>query len=191
MITEKLNIRMDSVFSDDKKHRFLLRKTWGKTGKIATIIMINPNISECLITGMTENNVYNGIARFGDFAAVNIVNLYSLITPKITFRWNNDEDLYTSENDIEILKAVRDSDQTILAWGTIADNNNRVKKRVLDVMTMLADYKDKLYFIRYGEKEGLHPLCPQLRSSLWELSKVNYDELIKELENALKTGTKE
>ena len=30
MITEKMNIRMDSVFSDDKKHRFLLRRSWAR-----------------------------------------------------------------------------------------------------------------------------------------------------------------
>ena len=49
MITEKTNIRMDSIFSDDKKHRFLLRRSWAKEGKIATVIMINPSDADYLI----------------------------------------------------------------------------------------------------------------------------------------------
>ena len=93
MITEKMNIRTDSVFSDDKKHRFLLRRSWARDGKIATVIMINPNKAECLITDTTSVSVYNGIAKMEGYAALNIVNLYSAITPKIHFRHNSDEDL--------------------------------------------------------------------------------------------------
>ena len=33
MITEKTNIKMESIFSDDKKHRFLLRRSWSKDGR--------------------------------------------------------------------------------------------------------------------------------------------------------------
>ena len=63
MITEKTNIRMDSIFSDDKKHRFLLRRSWAKEGKIATVIMINPSDADYLITDVTTMSVYNGLAR--------------------------------------------------------------------------------------------------------------------------------
>lgn len=182
MVTEKLNIRMDSVFSDDKKHRFLLRRSWGREGKIATVIMINPNASECLITDMTSVSVYNGIARLGDFAALNIVNLYSLITSKISFKWNSDEELNLSDNDKNIVKAVGESDITILAWGTIAGNNSRVKKRVSDVLHSIEAYKDKLYVIEYGDKEGLHPLCPQLRNNIWGLKNIDYETFIKSVD---------
>ncbi len=182
MLSEKLNIRMDSVFSDDKKHRFLLRRSWGRDGKIATVIMINPNSSECLITDMTSVSVYNGIARLGGFAALNIVNLYSLITSKISFKWNSDEELNLPENDKNIVKAVGESDITILAWGTIADNNSRVKKRVSDVLHSIEAYKDKLYVIEYGDKEGLHPLCPQLRNNIWGLKNIDYEAFIKSVD---------
>ncbi len=79
MITERTNIRMESIFSDDKAHRFLLRRSWGKEGKIATVIMINPSDADYLITDVTTMSVYNGLARLGEYAAVNIVNLYSLV----------------------------------------------------------------------------------------------------------------
>ena len=54
MITERTNIRMESIFSDDKTHRFLLRRSWGKEGKIATVIMINPSDADYLITDVTS-----------------------------------------------------------------------------------------------------------------------------------------
>lgn len=192
MITEKMNIRMDSVFSDDKKHRFLLRRSWARDGKIATVIMINPNKAECLITDTTSVSVYNGIAKMEGYAALNIVNLYSAITPKIHFRHNREEDLNHPDNDKNILKAVAESDVTILAWGTVADNNNRVKQRVLDLMEKLKDYKDKLFVVGYGGKYGLHPLSPQLRCTKWKMQQIDYDTYVKELKEALqKSDTKE
>ena len=103
MITEKTNIRMDSIFSDDKKHRFLLRRSWAKEGKIATVIAINPNSADYLITDVTTMSVYNGLARLGEYAAVNIVNLYSLVTPKMSFRKSDDE-LNVLDNDKMILR---------------------------------------------------------------------------------------
>jgi len=191
MITEKMNIRMDSVFSDDKKHRFLLRRSWAREGKIATVIMINPNKAECLITDTTSLSVYNGIAKMEGYAALNIVNLYSAITPKIHFRHNREEDLNHPDNDKNILKAVAESDVTILAWGTVADNNNRVKQRVLDLMKKLKDHKDKLFVVGYGGKYGLHPLSPQLRCTKWKMQQVDYDAYVKELKEALqKNDTK-
>ncbi len=185
MITEKMNIRMDSVFSDDKKHRFLLRRSWAREGKIATVIMINPNKAECLITDTTSVSVYNGIAKMEGYAALNIVNLYSVITPKIHFRHNSEEDLNHPDNDKAILKAVAESDITILAWGTVGDNNNRVKKRILELMEKLRDQKDKLFQVGFAGKYGLHPLSPQLRSNRWKMQPVDYDAFVAELKETL------
>ena len=185
MVTEKMNIRMDSVFSEDKKHRFLLRRSWAREGKVATIIMINPNKAECLVTDMTSVSVYNGIAKLEGYAALNIVNLYSVITPKISFRHNSDEDLNDADNDKMILKAIGESDVTILAWGTVADHNNRVKKRVLELLEKVKDQKDKIYMAGCEGKVGLHPLSPQMRCNQWELTPVDYDAYVKELKEAL------
>lgn len=185
MITEKMNIRMDSVFSDDKKHRFLLRRSWAREGKIATIIMINPNKAECLITDATSVSVYNGIAKMEGYAALNIVNLYSVITPKVHFRHNCEEDLNHPDNDKTILKAVAESDITILAWGTVGDNNNRVKKRILELMEKLKEQKGKLFQVGFGGKYGLHPLSPQLRSNRWKMQPVDYDAFVAELKETM------
>ena len=185
MITEKMNIRMDSVFSDDKKHRFLLRRSWAREGKIATVIMINPNKAECLITDATSVSVYNGIAKMEGYAALNIVNLYSVITPKIHFRHNSEEDLNHPDNDKAILKAVAESDITILAWGTVGDSNNRVKKRILELMEKIKDQKDKLFQVGFGGKYGLHPLSPQLRSNRWKMQPIDYDAFVAELKETM------
>ena len=74
-----------------------------------------------------------------------------------------------------------ESDVTILAWGTVADNNNRVKQRVLDLMGKLKEHKDKLFVVGYGGKYGLHPLSPQLRCTKWKMQQVDYDTYVKEL----------
>ena len=144
MITDKLNIRMDSVFSDDRTHRYLLRRSWAREGKIATIIMVNPSSAQCLITDQTSMSVYNGLGRLEGYSSLNIVNLYSLITPKLNFRWHSEEELTNEDNDKAIIKAANEADQIILAWGSIAENNLRAKRRVLKVMELLKKDKDML-----------------------------------------------
>lgn len=174
MITEKTNIRMDSIFSDDKKHRFLLRRSWAKEGKIATVIMINPSAADYLITDVTTMSVYNGLARLGEYAAVNIVNLYSRITPKLSFR-NNDTELNLIDNDKTILKVAAESDIILLCWGSVGDTNGRVAKRIMTVLDMLENEKEKMHVLVYGDKEGLHPLVPQMRTNIWEFKKIDFD----------------
>ena len=174
MITEKTNIRMDSIFSDDKKHRFLLRRSWAKEGKIATVIMINPSDADYLITDVTTMSVYNGLARLGEYAAVNIVNLYSLVTPKMSFRKSDDE-LNVLDNDKMILKVAAESDMILLCWGSVGDTNSRVAKRIMHILDMLKNEKEKMHVLTYGDKEGLHPLVPQMRTTLWKLKKIDFD----------------
>ena len=40
MINQKSTLKTEAVFSDDGKHRFLLRKEWDKTKKSALVIML-------------------------------------------------------------------------------------------------------------------------------------------------------
>ena len=175
MITERTNIRMDSTFSDDRKHRFLLRRSWAKEGKIATVIMINPSDADYLITDVTTMSVYNGLARLGEFAAVNIVNLYSMVTPKISFKYNTDDELTKPENDKTIQKVAAESDVVLLCWGSVGDTNGRVAKRIMTVLDMLRNEKEKMHVLTYGDKEGLHPLVPQMRNVLWKFKQIDFD----------------
>ena len=187
MLNEKDTIRCESVFNDDRTHRFLWKRVWDSKDKpIACVIMLNPCIADNIITDTTTSLVVNNIARLEKYGGVNIVNLFSLLTSKLNFRWNSDEDLNDPENDHYIKKAALESDIIILAWGKSADSNQRIAARAERVVAMLAEYKDKMMIITDGEKKSIHPLTPSARQ-YWEL--LPFDSLAEETDPQHTTET--
>jgi hypothetical protein len=94
-----------------------------------------------------------------------------VLTSKLKFRWNSDDDLNAPENDSYIKKAAEECDTVILAWGRATDTNLRIAERATEVINLLLPYKEKLCQISDGERSGLHPLTPSIRSS-WILEEV-------------------
>ena len=168
MITEKDTIKCEAIFNEDRTHRYLWKRVWDKDKPTATVIMLNPCLADNIITDTTTSLVVNNIARLEEYGGVLIVNLFSLLTGKLNFRWNSDEDLNSEDNDAYIKKAAEESKTVILAWGKSADTNQRIEERVNQVLALLTPYTDKLKVITDGERDGLHPLTPALRR-LWQL----------------------
>ena len=88
MLTEKVMLRTETVFSDDRLNRYLLRKGWDTKKPRATIIMTNPSVADLMTMDYTTLYILNNISKL-DFGAVDIVNLSSRITTKL----NVNEDL--------------------------------------------------------------------------------------------------
>ena len=168
MITEKEVIKCEAIFNEDRTHRYLWKRVWDKDKPLAAVVMLNPCLSDNIVTDTTTTLVVNNVARLESYGGVVIVNLYSLLTTKLNFRWNSDEDLNDKENDAYIKKAAEEASTVILAWGKSADTNQRIQERAKRVLEILAPYKDKLTVITDGVREGLHPLTPILRQ-MWEL----------------------
>ncbi|MBP3400420.1 MAG: DUF1643 domain-containing protein [Selenomonadales bacterium] len=165
MLTEKATIKCEVVFSDDHTHRFLWKRIWDKMKPIATVIMLNPCESDGIITDTTTSLVINNVARLEEFGGVAIVNLYSMLTSKLNFKWNSDADLNHEENDGYIMKAVEEASKVILAWGRAEDTNKRVEERVGELIKKLSKHKEKLFVISDGAgRYGMHPLTPALRN---------------------------
>lgn len=122
MITEKDTIKCESIFNDDRTHRFLWRRVWDKDKPVITVIMLNPCLSDNIITDTTTSIVVNNVAKLGEYGGVEIVNLYSKLTSKLKLT-ESDEELNEEENDSYILKSVEASSKTIIAWGKSSSSN--------------------------------------------------------------------
>ncbi len=164
MITEKDTIKCESVFNDEHTHRYLWKRVWSKDKPLAAVLMLNPCQSDNLVMDLTSFLTANNVARLESFGGVEVVNLFSLLTPKLEFRWNADEDLNAVENDDYIVKAASECEAVILAWGKAADTNQRIAARAEQVLTLLEDFAEKLFVISDGERTGLHPLTPSVRA---------------------------
>lgn len=178
MITEKENIKCESVFNDNKTHRFLWKRVWNKDKPLACVIMLNPCLSDNIVTDTTTSLVVNNIAKLEEFGGVSIVNLFSLLTSKLHMRWARDIDINDYGNDTYIKKAADEASVVILAWGRGAELNVRITNRAKQVIELLSEHKEKLKVISDGKRQGIHPLTPSVRSQ-WVLEdyKPTVDEM--------------
>ena len=175
MMTDKDTIRCESIFNDDRTHRFSWKRVWDKDKPLACVITLNPSLSDNIVTDTTTTLVVNNIARLEEFGGVIITNLFSQLTGKLEFRWHSDEELNDPQNDSYILKAAGESKTVILAWGKGAVTNLRIQTRADTVLQRLRPYAEKLFLLTDGERDGLHPLTPILRSQ-WSLKPYIYPE---------------
>ena len=104
------------------------------------------------------------------FGSIHFVNLYSNITTPINLKHlENSHDKHT---DIQIMKAVKESDEVILAWGAYA-KKPIVETRVNEVLEMLKPHKKKVKkLINPETNEIIHPLNPKTRN-IWTIKSLN------------------
>ena len=184
METKKATIKSEAVFSDDKNHRLFLRREWDRNKPTALVIMINPSSSALIHTDITTVCILNNLEAL-DYGAVEIANMYSLMTNKISFRFNSDEVLLHPDTDAYIMKSAEKAQLIIIAWGTIGENNQRVKKRQHDILKLLEKHSHKMKLI--GDttgRIGLHPLTPQVRNG-WILEDFAYEAWMKNYQASL------
>ena len=177
MTTEKETIRCETIFNEQHTHRYLWKRVWDREKPLAAVIMLNPCMADNIVMDTTTFLVVNNIARLERFGGVEIVNLYSMLTGKLKFKWYADEELTDTDNDVCIKKVAAECETVILAWGRAQDNNQRVAERVKQVLALLSNCQSKLYVITDGTRSGIHPLTPSLRSQ-WILEPFTEPEAI-------------
>ena len=166
MQTIKSILETEAIFSDDKQHRYLLKKIWDSDKQTVTIITMYPHYEGVLNIDLTTQLVMNKISEMDESGSINFVNLYSNITTPINIKHlENSDDKHT---DIQIMKAVKESDEVILAWGAYAKKAS-VESRVNEVLEMLKPHKKKVkQLINPETNEIMHPLNPKARKK-WML----------------------
>ncbi|MGW7830065.1 DUF1643 domain-containing protein [Staphylococcus xylosus] len=160
-------LETEAIFSDDNQHRYLLKKTWDKDKKIISVITCYPNFEGTKKLDLTTQLIMNKVVEMDEFGSINFVNLYSNITTPINIKHlENSHDKHT---DIQIMKAVKESDEVILAWGAYA-KKPAVESRVNEVLEMLKPHEKKVKkLINPQTNEIIHPLNFIARS-IWTLN---------------------
>lgn len=172
MLNQKDTIKYESIFNDERTHRFWWKRVWDAKKPIACVIMLNACVADNVIMDTSTYLVVNNVANLEDYGGVIIVNLFSKLTSKLNFRWNGIEDYNMPENDNYIKKAAEESEIVVLAWGKGVANNNSIEERAIDVINILDAHKSKMRVIYDGEKAGVHPLTPSVRNG-WQLLKLS------------------
>lgn len=166
MQTIKNTLETEAIFSDDQQHRYLLKKTWDKDKQVITIITMYPHYDGVLDIDLTTQLIMNKVSEMDAFGSINFMNLYSNITTPINLK--HLENAYDKHTEIQIMKAVKESDEVILAWGAYA-KKPVVEARVNEILEMLKLHKKKVkQLINPETNEIMHPLNPKARQK-WSL----------------------
>ena len=112
-------LETEAIFSDDKQHRYLLKKTWDSEKQTLTIITMYPHYDGIINIDLTTQLIMNKVSEMDAFGSIYFVNLYSNITTPINLK-HLEENAYDNHTNIQIMKAVKESDEVILAWGAYA-----------------------------------------------------------------------
>ena len=159
MLTVKATMKSEALYSDDKEHRFLIKRTWNATQPSAAILMLAPSdTANEIAMDMTGMYVLNNCQKQG-FGSVAILNLYSGL--------QRDSYLNSNDNDSTILKTCKEAHTVILAYGT-GCQTKQVQGRIRQVLQLLEPLADKLCQIADGHGAGYHPLGRTVRHQ-WEL----------------------
>ncbi len=111
---------------------------------------------------LTTQLIMNKISEIDEYGAIYFVNLYSNITTPINLK--HIENSHDKHTDIHIMKAVKESDEVILAWGAYA-KKPVVEARVNEVLEMLKPHNKKVKrLINSATNEIMHPLNPKARN---------------------------
>ena len=80
MLTEKDTIKCESVFNEDRTHRYMWKRVWDKDKPLMGVIMLNPCHADNIITDTTTALVVNNVARLEEYGyfAVKTNDKYTL-----------------------------------------------------------------------------------------------------------------
>lgn len=158
---EKSVIKTEAIFSEDRQHRYLLRKEWDKNKKKAMVLMVSPSYADGVITDTTTMCVVNNLYRL-DYGGVDIVNLYSAVDGSRC----DDEgaDSNGNQNMDQIQASAAKVDIIIIAWGRAGETHKGIQERQRKAVETMKVYNDKLYAIQF------HPLSPAMRKD-WKIEK--------------------
>jgi hypothetical protein len=148
-------IRNDSgaAFSRCRRWRYLLWRCWDKRAPVANFLMLNPSTADETKLDPTCARA-RGYAQAWGYGALIVTNI---------FGWRSTDpralkrvpDPVGAENDAAILRAARESDLLVCAWG----NHGRYHERGLQVLNDLRLSRVKLHALRITKSgEPAHPL---------------------------------
>lgn len=163
MIEEKNEIRNLSLYSEDKKHRYLLSRVWDEKKPIPLFVSKCSGEADGIHLELTNTLITNNLYALG-YGGYYAVNLCSGIHGKT-------RELKDKETDRIILEYAKKSSEVIISWGTL--NTLVLKEREEEVLKLLKGAKKKVLAVsdRIG-RTNLHILTPCVRSGFF-LSEVN------------------
>lgn len=132
-------------------YRYSLWRSWNQEAKRLALIMLNPSTADAAINDATIRRCI-GFADSWGYGSLEVVNLFAFRTPKPRMLREAADPVGDLCNQA-ILRAVKRSDQIVIAWG----NWGNLHQRDQAVLKLLAD--QEIYCFGYNQSgQPCHPL---------------------------------
>lgn len=153
-------LRSEGIFSEDDVHRLSLKKTWNTKQPMVTVITKYPRFEGGVKIDLTTQLIVNNASEMG-YGGVYLMNLFTNVN--INDAVDDIEVLTHEDADDYLLKAIEDSNDIILAWGS--SSSKITSHRIEEVHHLLKDFSDKVkILINPSTRKISHPLNPKSRS---------------------------
>ena len=156
MINDSNKIENEVIFSDDKKHRYLLSRIWDNSKPIPLFITKSAGKADGIYLDLTTNIISSNLYMlgYGGFYAVNLISAVD----------NTAEIMYDKDTDNIIKKYAKVSSEIIIAWGSLSTKS--MQTRESDILQILKKSGKKLLCTADNKgNTNIHPLTPSVRKS--------------------------
>lgn len=122
-----------AVFSECKRYRYRLWRTWDPSKRPLVMVMLNPSIADENQNDPTVERCQRRALAMGH-GGLQVVNIFALVSTDPAGLYET-EDPVGPENNAAILDAVKDAGMVICAWGTHGAHVGRAR----EVVALLRD----------------------------------------------------
>lgn len=149
------NIAIESIFSENENHRFLLRRKYTTSrknleNKKLCFILINPSYADELLFDKS-NRLASNLGVRSSFNEVVILNMFSLITKNKETLNKKLSIANHSENDNIISNECNSADKLIISWG-IDEIYDERRKEVKEIIKDSGIGRDNIFSIVFRDK---------------------------------------
>jgi hypothetical protein len=132
-----LLVNKNAIFSDCRKYRYALSRTWNGKKKTILFIGLNPSTADEKIDDPTIRRCINYAQNWG-YGSLLMVNLFAY-RATMPSELKNVKNPIGNDNDLHILELSKKADLTVAAWGNegfLLNRDKVVKKLIPNLMCL-------------------------------------------------------
>ncbi|MDG1869471.1 MAG: DUF1643 domain-containing protein [Candidatus Thioglobus sp.] len=132
-----LLVNKNAIFSDCRKYRYALSRTWNGKKKTILFIGLNPSTADEKIDDPTIRRCINYAQNWG-YGSLLMVNLFAY-RATLPSELKNVKNPIGNDNDLHILELSKKADLTVAAWGNegfLLNRDKVVKKLIPNLMCL-------------------------------------------------------
>lgn len=157
--SQKGTIEIETIFSECKEHRYVLKKRFASNDKRLTkgkliFFLLNPSFADELFMDKA-NRIASNIAIKRNFKELVILNLFSVITKSSNCSLERKSRSNFEENDYYIKKELQDADEIIIGWGTDKKYTRR-KGHIRKLIKYNFKHLNNVLSVKYKEYNPVH-----------------------------------